>query len=189
MASMRHLNSDALATFIAVVDCGGFTAAADALGKTQAAVSIIVQRLEERVGKRLLDRSRRGVSLTAAGEILISYARRLRALEDEALDAVSDDEASGRIRLGMPDDYLEVFGAPVTDRFAVAHPKVQVEILGQFSRQLEAMVERGGRPLDDADGARDVLASLAVRSELLPRGQCVRPRRCGRVQHRSRHRN
>ena len=140
---MRHLNSDALATFIAVVDCGGFTAAAEALGKTQAAVSIIVQRLEERVGKRLLDRSRRGVSLTAAGEILISYARRLRALEDEALDAVTDDAASGRIRLGMPDDYLEVFGAPVMDRFAAAHPKVQVEILGQFSHQLEAMVERG----------------------------------------------
>jgi len=78
---MRHLNSDALATFIAVVDCGGFTAAADALGKTQAAVSIIVQRLEERVGKRLIDRLRRGVSLIVAGEILISYARRLRRLD------------------------------------------------------------------------------------------------------------
>jgi DNA-binding transcriptional LysR family regulator len=140
---MRHLNSDALATFIAVVDCGGFTAAADSLGKTQAAVSIIVQRLEERVGKRLLDRSRRGVSLTGAGEILISYARRLRALEDEALAAVGGDAAEGRIRLGMPDDYLEVFGTPVMDRFAAAHPKVQVEILGQFSHQLEIMLERG----------------------------------------------
>src|SRR6266404_5625051 len=153
VASMRHLNSDALATFIAVVDCGGFTAAADALGKTQAAVSIIVQRLEERVGKRLLDRSRRGVSLTAAGEILISYARRLRALEDEA---------RGRIRLGMPDDYLEVFGAPVTDRFAAAHPKVQVEILGQFSHQLEAMMERG-----EIDLAIITRAPSQARGELL----------------------
>ena len=159
---MRHLNSDALATFIAVVDCGGFTAAADRLGKTQAAVSIIVQRLEERVGKRLLDRSRRGVSLTGAGEILISYARRLRALEDEALAAVGGDAAEGRIRLGMPDDYLEVFGTPVMDRFATAHPKVQVEILGQFSHQLEIMLERG-----EIDLAIITRAPAEARGELL----------------------
>ena len=159
---MRHLNSDALATLIAVVDCGGFTAAAESVGKTQAAVSIIIQRLEERVGKRLLDRSRRGVALTGAGEILISYARRIRALEDEALSAVSGDEASGRVRLGMPDDYLDVFGTPVVDRFAAAHPKVQVEILGQFSHQLEILVERG-----EIDIAIITRGPAAVRGELL----------------------
>jgi DNA-binding transcriptional LysR family regulator len=140
---MRHLDNDALATFVAVVDCGGFTAAAEKLGKTQAAVSVIIARLEQRIGKRLLDRSRRGVSLTDTGQILISYARRIRALEDEALSAVSGYIAEGRLRLGMPDDYLEVFGAPVIDRFVAANPKVQVEILGDFSYRLETMLESG----------------------------------------------
>ncbi len=159
---MRHLNSDALATFIAVVDFGGFTAAAETLGKTQATVSIIVARLEDRVGRRLLDRSRRGVSLTPAGEVLIGYARRIRALEDEALAAVGGDEADGRIRLGMPDDYLDVFGTPVMDRFLAAHPKVQVEILGQFSHQLETMLERG-----EIDIAIITRAPSQARGELL----------------------
>ena len=140
---MRHLDNDALATLVAVVDCGGFTAAAEKLGKTQAAVSVIIARLEQRIGKRLLDRSRRGVSLTDAGQILISYARRIRALEDEAISAVSGYIAEGRLRLGMPDDYLEVFGTPVIDRFVAANPNVQVEILGDFSYRLETMLESG----------------------------------------------
>jgi DNA-binding transcriptional LysR family regulator len=51
---MRHMGTDAHATFIAIIEHGGFTAAAERIGKTQASGSLILIRLEERVGKRLL---------------------------------------------------------------------------------------------------------------------------------------
>src|SRR5262249_33017585 len=85
---MRHFDTDSLETLVTIIDRGGFTAAGDSLGKTQAAVSVIVSRMEQRIGKRLLERSRRGVSATPAGEILIGYARRILSLEDEALASI-----------------------------------------------------------------------------------------------------
>src|SRR6476660_4356426 len=105
--AMRHLDNDSLETLVAIVDHGGFTAAGDHLGKTQAAVSVIVSRLETKVGKRLLDRSRKGVFPTTAGEALLGYARRILALEDEALASIIGDEAEGRVRLAVPDDFLD----------------------------------------------------------------------------------
>ena len=50
--AMRHFDSDSLETLVAIVDSGGFTAAGQALGKTQAAVSVIISRMEARIGKR-----------------------------------------------------------------------------------------------------------------------------------------
>ncbi|MDR6356271.1 DNA-binding transcriptional LysR family regulator [Pseudomonas psychrotolerans] len=140
---MRHLDTDALATFIAVIDHGGFTAAAERIGKTQAAVSLIVSRLEERVGKRLLERSRKGVSLTAHGEILMGYARRMLILEDEALCALECKLEATRVRIGMPDDYLDSLGAWLLQTFAAQHPEIQVEILCDFSKRLEPQVQVG----------------------------------------------
>src|SRR5438477_3248250 len=110
---MRHFDTDTLETLITIVDRGGFTAAGDALGKTQAAVSVIISKLEARLGKRLLERSRRGVTPTEAGEALIGYARRMLAIEDEALAAVMGDEAEGRVRLAVPDDFLDFMVAPL----------------------------------------------------------------------------
>lgn len=140
---MRHFDTDVLATFIAVIDHGGFTAAAERIGKTQAAVSLIVSRLEERVGKRLLERSRKGVSLTAHGEILMGYARRMLILEDEALCALECKLEATRVRIGMPDDYLDSLGAWLLQTFAAQHPEIQVEILCDFSKRLEPQVQVG----------------------------------------------
>ncbi|MFT4191926.1 MAG: LysR substrate-binding domain-containing protein [Comamonas sp.] len=140
---MRHFDTDALATFIAVMDHGGFTAAAERLGKTQAAVSLIVSRLEERLGKRLVQRSRKGVTLTSQGEILMGYARRMLVLEDEALCALECTRDAGRVRIGMPDDYLDTLGAWLLQSFSVRHPEIQVEILCDFSKRLEPQVHAG----------------------------------------------
>lgn len=140
---MRHLSTDMLATFVAVVDCGGFTAAADRIGKTQAAVSLIVGRLEERIGRKLLDRQRQGTMLTSYGEVLISYARRLLALESELLCALDCGTDSSEIRIGMPDDYLDVVGSVLLREIASRYPHAQIEIQCDFSNQLENLLARG----------------------------------------------
>src|SRR4028118_1391061 len=81
----RNLDLTALRSFVTVADSGGVTRAAGLLNLTQSAVSMQLKRLEESLGLGLLDRSGRGVSITPTGELLVSYARRLLQLNDEAL--------------------------------------------------------------------------------------------------------
>lgn len=140
---MRHLDNDTLAAFIAVYDCGSFTQAAEQLGKTQAAVSIMLSRLEKHLGQRLLERSRQGISLTSSGEKLIGYARRMQQLEEEALTALGCFDAKSRIRIGMPDDYLGTIGAELIEKFSQRNPQLQVEIVSDFSYKLEKQLNDG----------------------------------------------
>lgn len=140
---MRHLDTDALAAFVAVIDNNGFTAAGDRIGKTQAAVSLMLGRLEARIGRKLVERHRRGVTLTEHGELLIGYARRIQILEDEVLLALQCESEASRIRIGMPDDYLESIGCVLVQQFSVLHPHLQVEIICDFSSKLEVMLASG----------------------------------------------
>ena len=134
--------------FVVSADTGSFTAAAQRLNKSQAAVSIAIGRLEERLGKKLFDRLPRRVALTSAGERLHHYAQRILALEDEAIASLSDATQEARVRLGMPDDYMALFGGALVDAFAPRYPLVGIDLRCGFSWQLETMVE--SRELDMA---------------------------------------
>lgn len=138
---MRHLDSEALAAFIAVADFGSFTAAADELSKTQAAISLTIARLEDRLERRLFDRTRRRVTLTSAGERLMVYARQIKALEAEALMAVADKVAESRVRLGMPDDYIACMGEALIQRFSTVYRNIHIDLQCRFSRTLEQMID------------------------------------------------
>jgi DNA-binding transcriptional LysR family regulator len=140
---MHHLDIEGLATIVAIANRSSFSAAARELGKSQAAVSFIVMGLEERLQTRLFERSPRGVSPTAAGEVLLRYSRQILALESEAIERVSGRGVGGRVRLGMPDDYLDGPGGAAVDRFCAQFPAVHVDITCDFSLRLEAMVARG----------------------------------------------
>jgi DNA-binding transcriptional LysR family regulator len=133
----RVLDHDLLRAFVAVVDCGGFTAAANVLHRTQAAVSLQIKRLEEAVSVALLQHPRRTVQLTHEGQLLVEYARRMLALNDEALSAVRSDEVSGRIRLGANNYFATVVLPPLLARFWKAHPEVQIELHTGVSADME----------------------------------------------------
>ena len=77
--SFQDLDIDLLRCFVAVADAKGFTAAGKVLGRTQSAVTIKIQRLEELVDRQLLKRTSRSLSLTGEGELLLGYARRILA--------------------------------------------------------------------------------------------------------------
>ncbi len=117
-----HFDLAALDMLVAVVESGGFTAAGARLGRTQSAISVRIQDLETQLGHRLLERSRRGVVPTPAGERLLAHARRLLAIQREALDDLGGSSASGRLRIGIPDDYVDAFLRPLIARFAAEHP-------------------------------------------------------------------
>jgi DNA-binding transcriptional LysR family regulator len=140
---MHHFDIDDLATVVAVSNRASFSAAAKDLNKTQAAISFAIAQLEQRLDHRLFERSPKGVRPTVQGEILITFARRFLALESEALEALSGAAPRGRVRIGMPDDYLDAIGAPAIEQFTLACPGVQVDITCDFSRRLETLVASG----------------------------------------------
>jgi DNA-binding transcriptional LysR family regulator len=102
-----------------------------------------MQRLEQQVGRQLLVRGPRTVRPNAPGADFLVYARRLLRLSDEAWASVSRPEESGRVRLGVPDDYAASLLPPVLSRFAREHPRVTVELTCEPSRQLVPAIEQG----------------------------------------------
>lgn len=95
---MSTLDPDLLQAFVAVADHRSFTRAASALDRTQSAVSMQVKRLEERLQAELFHRSTSSVDLSAAGEGLLGYARRILSLNAEAIGRVRAHGTDGRDR-------------------------------------------------------------------------------------------
>ena len=123
-----NLDVDLLKTFIAIAETGGFTRAADEVNKTQGAVSMQMRRLEDILGRPVFHRAGRQNKLTADGERLLDYARRIVRLNDEAVVTFSKPELTGVVRFGVPDDYADNLLPEFMARFARTHPLVQVDV-------------------------------------------------------------
>ncbi|SEC20363.1 DNA-binding transcriptional regulator, LysR family [Rhizobiales bacterium GAS191] len=137
------LDLDLLRSFVAVVESGSFSNAAPRIGRSQSAVSMQMQRLEQAVGKQLLIRTPRSVTPSQAGEGFLTYARRLLRLSDEAWASVTRPEEAGCVRLGVPDDYAAFLLPPALSRFAAEHPLVTVELICEPSSALVRAIEEG----------------------------------------------
>nr|WP_314086936.1 LysR substrate-binding domain-containing protein [uncultured Shinella sp.] len=135
------LNIELLRTFVAVVETGSFSNAAPRIGRSQSAISMQMQRLEQTVGKQLLIRGPKAVSPNAAGADFLVHARRLLKLSDETWASVTRPEESGSVRLGVPDDYAAFLLPPVLAQFAAEHPRVTVELVCEPSTALTKAIE------------------------------------------------
>ena len=100
--STASLDIDLLRSFVAVADSGSFTAAGELVARTQSAISVQIKRLEELLDARVFERTSRSLALTPAGERLLGYARRMLALHDESLRAVTEAPGAGELRVGPP---------------------------------------------------------------------------------------
>lgn len=134
-----NFNMDVLRTFVTGVELGSFAKAAQRLGRSQSAISTQLRRLEEQAGKPLFKKFGRGLALTNAGETLLSYAKRILELNDEAIDGLQESEVEGWVRLGIPQDFAEGWLTGVLGQFARSHPKVRVEVRAE---QNVAVIER-----------------------------------------------
>jgi DNA-binding transcriptional LysR family regulator len=141
--SPRDLELELLRTFVAVVDGGGFTRAAERLHRTQSTVSQQLKRLEDRLDSPLLERNTRNVTLTERGELLLGYARRLLALNDEALGALAETRLQGRVRLGSAQEVADGGLADLLAHFSRLHPGVALEVRVDANLKLRDEVERG----------------------------------------------
>ncbi|NEU95956.1 LysR substrate-binding domain-containing protein [Bradyrhizobium uaiense] len=126
--SAPALDPDLLQAFVAVADHRSFTRAASALNRTQSAVSMQVKRLEERLQAELFHRSTTSVDLSAAGEGLLGYARRILSLNAEAVGRVRAHGTDGRVRLGVMDDYGTLIIPSLLKDFIASYPLIHVEM-------------------------------------------------------------
>jgi DNA-binding transcriptional LysR family regulator len=135
------LDIDQLRTFIAISETGSFTRAAEIVFKTQSAVSMQMKRLEERIGKPIFERDGRSSKLTEDGEKLLDYARRIVKLNMDAVGAFTETELTGRVRLGVPDDYADRYLPDIMARFSQANPRVEVTIVCEPTTMLVERIQ------------------------------------------------
>ncbi|MCX5512530.1 LysR family transcriptional regulator [Kaistia algarum] len=165
---MAHLlDLDQLRTFVAIADSGSFTRAADTVHKTQSAVSMQMRRLEERIGKPIFGRDGRSAKLTEHGERLLGYARRMVRLSDETVAAFDDEELSGRVRLGTPDDYADRFLPEILARFSRSNPRVEVTVVCEPTVQLVEALRAGELDLGIITNIKETPTAEVVRQEPL----------------------
>jgi DNA-binding transcriptional LysR family regulator len=137
------LDLELLRSFVSVVDAGGFTRAGERVHRTQSTVSQQIKRLEEDVGQPLLIRSGKDVTPTEAGERLLSYARRLLSLAEEARDVLARPGREGAVRLGVPEDFAAYRLTKLLAAFSRSHPGLRLDVRADQSANLKRDLERG----------------------------------------------
>ncbi|MGO2111436.1 MAG: LysR family transcriptional regulator [Pseudoclavibacter sp.] len=158
------VNLEQLRGFVAIVDAGTFTNAADALHLAQPSLSRQIAALETDLGSRLFDRTRAGTEITAAGAALLPHARRLLADADAARFELAELEGlqRGRVRLGATPTLCVSLVADALAGYRAAHPNIELHVS-----------ERGSRDLIDvlADGELDLaLVTTSDTALLAPAG-------------------
>ncbi len=137
------LDPEHLRTFVAICETRSFSRAAEAVLRTPSAVSMQIKRLETLLGRSLFVRDSRSVTLTTDGESLLGYARRLLALNEEAVARFVAPEITGTVRFGAPDDFGARFLPGILNRFAQSHPLVETTVTLAGSRQLDSALRAG----------------------------------------------
>lgn len=152
---MQQLPLDSLRAFISVYELQSFTAAGQQLGRSQPAISLQLQRLEDMLGVRLYARTGGRIQLTPAGAELMEAARAMLNLNDQIIARLTEPELSGRVRLGITSEFASKLLPQVLGQFAQGYPNVALEVTSALSKQLItkaddfdviiALTEQGGK--------------------------------------------
>lgn len=129
-----------LRSFVAIVEEGGFSAAARRVLRTQSAISVQIAKLEERLNTKLLERDNRPVTVTRSGESFLSYAYKILELADEAVLAATSPEETTLLRVGFGQFLVPYHLHNLLARFRRAHPNCDLTLnLGAGTMLLEQL--------------------------------------------------
>ncbi|ODC04398.1 LysR family transcriptional regulator [Terasakiispira papahanaumokuakeensis] len=140
--SSKALDIELLRTFHSAVHLGSLAAAAEARHRTLSAISMQLKRLESQLGTRLLVRGSRGVVPTPRGEALLHETRALLRLHDQVLGRFTGQKLTGKVRLGLPEDYAHELLLDVLPEFITQHPQVVLEVVTATSGELATQIRR-----------------------------------------------
>lgn len=134
----RRLTLEHFRAFIAVVECGSFSVAAQQTGRTQSALTHQIKAMEEILGKRLLLRSRGHCGgLTAEGSELLPHARHVLNSVRSAFRSVAPASVGGKLRIGIMDDFDMRWLMDLIVRFTSRYPEGEVSVVSDLSARLE----------------------------------------------------
>ena len=146
-----------LQVFLTVLTEKSFSRAAEKLLRTQPAVSLALQRLEQELGEKLIDRSGKELTPTDAGRIVLDYARRFQSLQQELDNSLEElrDNASGRLTIGA-NESTALYLLRHIEQYRQLHPKIKVQIRRSLSSKvpneiLDGNLELGVISYDPAD--------------------------------------
>lgn len=142
MPTLTNLDLDTLRTFAVAHDLGSLARAADRLGRTPSAISLQMKRLQDELGSPVFRKRGRGLVLTEAGEVALSYARRILTLNDELLHTMHGARLTGQMRLGCSQDFATVLPG-VLSQFSEMYPRMQMELRIEGNAVLADAVEQG----------------------------------------------
>lgn len=131
-----------LRTFICAARSKSLSAAAVQVLRTQSAVTMQIQRLEETIEHTLFHRSGSGITLTEAGERFLVYAEKILKTHDEAISEFSNKGLFGSISFGCPEDYLIAFGPQLIQSFGAVHPSVEVHVIAAPTADLIKLLQQ-----------------------------------------------
>jgi DNA-binding transcriptional LysR family regulator len=132
-----------LRAFVAVKETGGFTRAAERLHLTQSAVSHQIRKLEEQVGRQLLHRTTRRLTVTEDGEDFLRYAQQILDTLDAMTRRFQPSPITGVVRFGVPDNFMGDRLPPLLSQFARAFPAVRMEVCVSMHTDLRAAIRAG----------------------------------------------
>jgi DNA-binding transcriptional LysR family regulator len=157
---LTDLDMDLLRTFVTVYETGSFTRASEKLFRTQSAVSLRIRRLEDLVGKRLIERGHHDLKLTRHGFELYRYAKLMIKLNDRALLRIGEGDQKKAISIGLPESFVSTLLPPLLEAVESLFPNSSISIVCDVSAKLRTMFRDGdidivvlAEPADPNSGA------------------------------------
>ena len=140
-----YINLELYRFFCEVAKTGNVTRAAEKLYVSQSAVSQSIMQLEEKLGCKLFNRSKRGVRLTSEGEVLFSYVNNAVSLIENAQEKISGMKnlRAGEIRIGASDTACSLFLLPFLNKFNAEHPEIHISVINRTTRELIKFLKNG----------------------------------------------
>jgi len=165
--NLTSLDIRTLRSLVSVVATGSITETARQLGRTQPAITLQLQRLEELTGAAIFLHEGRRLFLTAEGETVVKFARSILKLHDELLSQLAAPEIEGHVILGTPDLYAAFMLPSILRIFRAAFPRVQVELNCSLSTPTVGRLKRGEVDIALVTRMNDFTGGQVVRQKQL----------------------
>jgi len=132
---MKNIPTDLLRTFVTIKDLGGFTSAGELLGRSQPAISLQIKKLEALLNTQIFLRGS-SLELTEDGEHLYGAAKQILEINDRVISRLGGDSVSGRVRLGIPNDFELAFLPKALRNLTKTYPNIMVEVDCDISKSI-----------------------------------------------------
>ena len=140
-----YINLELYRFFCEAAKTGNVTKASENLFVSQSAVSQAIMQLEDKLGCKLFNRSKRGVRLTSEGEVLYSYASNAVALIDNAQEKIQSMKnlRDGEIKIGASDTACSLFLLPFLSSFNTDYPEIRISVVNRTTQELITLLKNG----------------------------------------------